>query len=268
MKRISKRDVILEAIIREYLKFGEPIGSSELQTRINLDMSPSTIRIYLKQLSQEGALVQLHVSSGRVPTQNALVEYWREKIDPSKTLALRSIQILEDCVQEYGLYCILEKNSRDTLKEIIEVSNRFLVLVFEKNEVILKHSDQVKRFLSNLIGCGMHELKNISAQVGLYELYDKLHQIFAHSHLLRSGENQLYAIAREYSDDSFIAPLLSTHFSLTLTEGVYFDGFVPSGCMAVKHLVSIEDEDADLFCFGKIDCDFEGFFINSSIQRK
>jgi len=264
MNKVSKRDIILESIIQEYLKFGMPIGSSELQLKMNLDMSPSTIRIYLKKLSEEGALVQLHVSSGRVPTNDALVEYWKEKIEPSKSLAISSIENVEDSVKEYGLFCVLEKNYKDTLREIVEVSDRFLVLVFEQNEVILKYSDQVKRFLSNLIGCDMRELKNISAQVGLYELYDKLHQIFAHSHLLRAGENEVYTIAKEREDNSFVNSLLSAQFSFSIKEGVYFDGFVPDGCMAIKQLATIEEEDAELFCFGTIDSDFEGFLNKSS----
>lgn len=267
MKKISKRDIILEAIIQEYLKFGEPIGSHELQTKINLEISPSTIRIYLKQLSQEGALVQLHVSSGRVPTNEALISYWKGKLEPAKTFEISSIQCIQDYVKEYGLFCTVEKSSRELLKEIVDVNKRFLVLVFNNHEVVLKYSDQVERFLSNLIGCEMRELKNISAQVGLYELFDKLHQIFAHSYLLKTGEDEVYAIAKEKKDSSFINSLLNSQFSFSLREGVYCDGFVPNGCLAIKHLATVEEDDVALFCFGKIESDFEGF-LNKTRSNK
>ncbi|WP_024955344.1 HrcA family transcriptional regulator [Sulfurospirillum arcachonense] len=259
MKRISKRDIILEAIIQEYLNSGEPIGSNELQMKIDMEISPSTIRIYLKKLSEEGALVQLHVSSGRVPTNDALINYWKDRLNPTKTLEISSIENMEDSVNEHGLFCIAQKSTREFFREIIEVSDRFLILSFDTQEVVLKYSEQVKRFLSNLIGCEIRELKNISAQVGLYELHDKLHQILSSFPILLAGESQLYEIAKEQEDRSFINQFLNYEFSFGLKEGVYFDGFVPNGCMAIKQLATIEENDANLFCFGKIDSDFESF---------
>jgi len=256
---VTKRDLILEAIIQEYLSSGEPIGSSELQKCMDIEISPSTIRIYLNRLSQEGALVQLHVSSGRVPTNDALVQYWMEKLNPLMPLEIQNIDKLQSSVDEYGLFCVAQKNSKEYLKEIIEVSDRFLILTFDTKEVVLKYTEQVYRFLLNLIGSEMRELKGISAQVGLYELYDKLHQILSSEPLLSVGENQLYEIAKEQRDRSFIEQLLNYEFSFGLKEGVYFDGFVPSGCLAVKQLATIEDEDASLFYFGEVGSDFESF---------
>jgi len=256
---VTKRDLILEAIIQEYLSSGEPIGSSELQKCMDIEISPSTIRIYLNRLSQEGALVQLHVSSGRVPTNDALVQYWMEKLNPLMPLEIQNIDKLQSSVDEYGLFCVAQKNSKEYLKEIIEVSDRFLILTFDTKEVVLKYTEQVHRFLLNLIGSEMRELKGISAQVGLYELYDKLHQILSSEPLLSVGENQLYEIAKEQRDRSFIEQLLNYEFSFGLKEGVYFDGFVPSGCLAVKQLATIEDEDASLFYFGEVGSDFESF---------
>ncbi len=256
---MTKRDLILEAIIQEYLSSGEPIGSSELQKCMDIEISPSTIRIYLNRLSQEGALVQLHVSSGRVPTNDALVQYWMDRLNPSMPLEIQNIDKLQSSVDEYGLFCVAQKNSKEYLKEIIEVSDRFLILTFDTKEVVLKYTEQVHRFLLNLIGSEMRELKGISAQVGLYELYDKLHQILSSEPLLSVGENQLYEIAKEQRDRSFIEQLLNYEFSFGLKEGVYFDGFVPSGCLAVKQLATIEDEDASLFYFGEVGSDFESF---------
>jgi heat-inducible transcriptional repressor len=256
---VTKRDLILEAIIQEYLSSGEPIGSSELQKCMDIEISPSTIRIYLNRLSQEGALVQLHVSSGRVPTNDALVRYWIDRLNPSLPLEIQNIDKLQSSVDEYGLFCVAQKNSKEYLKEIIEVSDRFLILTFDTKEVVLKYTEQVHRFLSNLIGSEMRELKSISAQVGLYELYDKLHQILSSEPLLSVGENQLYEIAKEQRDRSFIEQLLNYEFSFGLKEGIYFDGFVPSGCLAVKQLATIEDEDASLFYFGEVGSDFESF---------
>lgn len=259
MKKVSKRNLILEAIIQEYLHSGEPIGSNELQMKMDIEISPSTIRIYLKRLSEEGALNQLHVSSGRVPTNQALIDYWKEKLHPEDTLSISSLDNLQEQCKEHELFCIVEKTNRETFKELVEVSGRFLVLVFDSNEVVLKYSEQVQKFLSNLIGCEMRDLKNISAQVGLYELHDKLHQILSHSYVLKEGEDRVYEIARQIGNENFLSSMLNSQFSFGLKEGLYFDNFVPEGCLALKQSALVGDDDAALFCFGKIDSDFESF---------
>ena len=256
---MNKRDIILRAIIEEYLNNKEPIGSAELQMKMDISISPSTIRIYLKRLSEEGALAQLHVSSGRIPTKEALIEYWQNRLDTSSVLEIDSVETIESSLEEYELYCFVGKSTKDYLKEIIDVNKRYLILSFEEHEVVLKYSDKVERFLSSLVGCEIRELKNISAQVGLYELYDKLTQLINSSALLKAGEGRLYEIAKQVSDESFLDYLLDNEFALNLKDGVYFDGFVPNGCLALKQSALIEKEDAELFCFGTIDSNFESF---------
>ena len=110
-----------------------------------------------------------------------------------------------------------------------------------------------------MIGCEIRELKNISAQVGLYELYEKLEQLISTSAILKAGERRLYEIAKQVRDESFMKYLLDSEFALNLEDGVYFDGFVPSGCLALKQPAVIEEEDAELLCFGTIDSNFESF---------
>lgn len=268
MKRVSKRDAILNAIIKEYLKYKEPIGSSELQARMEIELSPSTIRIYLKELSEIGALVQLHVSSGRIPTYEALMRYWQKRLEPQEKLEITNLENLEESVLDFGLFCIAEKVEKNPLKALHVVNDKFLVLEFVHDEVVLKHTKQIERFLSNLVGCEIRELKSISAQVGLYELHDKLDQIFSHSHLMRSGEKEVYEIAREIENSSVVKMLLDSEFSFNLKYGIYFDGFVPSGCMGLKHAAKIGNDEADIFCFGKLESDFEGFLnqIRSDIE--
>ena len=108
----------------------------------------------------------------------------------------------------------------------------------------------------------MRELKDISAQVGLYELHEKLSAIFSQAPILREGERAMYSIAQDLQNDAFIQRFQTLHFVESITDGLYFDGFVPRGCMAIKQKAQLKDEDAtvDLFCFGRIESDFEDFF--------
>lgn len=77
--KIDKRDLILQGIISAYLEQNEPVGSSALCEKISEIFSQSipasTIRVYFKQLSDEGAITQLHISGGRIPTTHAMKYY-------------------------------------------------------------------------------------------------------------------------------------------------------------------------------------------------
>jgi heat-inducible transcriptional repressor len=62
---------ILEAIIDEYIKTGEPIGSKLLAARledIGIRVSSATIRNEMASLEQQGYLDHPHTSAGRIPT--------------------------------------------------------------------------------------------------------------------------------------------------------------------------------------------------------
>lgn len=262
MKKPSKQELILESIIQAYLKSKMPIGSSELQMKMTLGISPSTIRIYFKKLSEEGSLVQLHVSSGRVPTHRALQGYWQEKIDTKHPVSVKNIDRLKRSTNEHHLFCIVEKSSDAIFQEILAVQNRFLILVFDGQEVALKYNIKVEQFLNRFLGCSMRELKDIALQVGLYELHEKLSMIFQQAPLLKEGEKEMYAIAKELKNDTFIERFQRLHFVESIASGLYFDGFIPQGCMAVKQKVKFKDHDAtaDMFCFGRIESDFEDFF--------
>ena len=262
MKKIFIFFVILESIIQTYLRSKMPIGSSELQMHLTLDMSPSTIRIYFKKLSDVGYLAQYHVSGGRVPTQSALMGYWRDKIDTTKPIVLKNVDKIKHSTKEHQLFCVLEKSVDSTFKELINAQNRYLILVFDAHEVILRYNPKVEQFLGRFIGCEMKELKNISAQVGLYELHEKLVQIFSQAPIVKEGEKEMYAIAQEFHDEAFIRTFQSLHFIESMRDGLYFDGFIPQGCMAIKQKAKLKDEDyaVDLFCFGRIESNFEDFF--------
>lgn len=264
MKKLSKQELILESIIQQYLKSHMPIGSSELQMKLTLDMSPSTIRIYFKRLSDIGSLVQLHVSSGRVPTQQALMDYWRERINTNEPISIKNVDKVQKNTKKYNLFCMVERSSNDTFKELVCVQNRFLILVFDAQEVVLKYNAKVEQFLNRLVGCSMRELKDIAAQVGLYELHEKLSAIFAQSPLLKEGEQEMYAIAKEMHTDRFIQQFQKLHFLESLADGLYFEEVVPNGCMAIKRKATIQEDgtDAEIFCFGRLESDFESFFNN------
>ena len=62
---------VLEAIIREYVSNGSPVGSKVIADKSAESLSPATIRNCMADLENAGYLKQPHISAGRVPTDKA-----------------------------------------------------------------------------------------------------------------------------------------------------------------------------------------------------
>lgn len=76
MADLSDRQlVILKHLIDEYIDTAEPVGSSTLEQKYSLGVSPATIRNEMAALTETGYLKQPHTSAGRVPTSTALKLY-------------------------------------------------------------------------------------------------------------------------------------------------------------------------------------------------
>lgn len=65
MERIFK---ILEIIVDEYIRTGDPIGSKAIQEKLGFKVSSATIRNDMASLETQGYLDHPHTSAGRVPT--------------------------------------------------------------------------------------------------------------------------------------------------------------------------------------------------------
>ena len=59
---------ILQAIIRNYLETGEPVGSRTISKYTDLNLSSATIRNEMSDLEELGYIIQPHTSAGRIPS--------------------------------------------------------------------------------------------------------------------------------------------------------------------------------------------------------
>ena len=64
----ERQKIILEAIIRDYIRTAKPIASRELLEDLDLEISPATVRSEMVRLHELGYLEQPHTSAGRIPT--------------------------------------------------------------------------------------------------------------------------------------------------------------------------------------------------------
>ena len=69
---LSERKLkVLQAIISDYVRTAEPVGSRTLSKKPELDYSPATIRNEMADLEEMGYLTHPHTSAGRVPSDKA-----------------------------------------------------------------------------------------------------------------------------------------------------------------------------------------------------
>ena len=64
----ERKRKILNAIIRNYLDTGEPVGSRTISKYSDLKLSSATIRNEMSDLEELGYIVQPHTSAGRIPS--------------------------------------------------------------------------------------------------------------------------------------------------------------------------------------------------------
>lgn len=70
-----RQERILFAVIKEYIRTAEPVGSSAILNRYNPGCSSATIRNDMAELEAGGYITQPHTSAGRVPLDKAYRYY-------------------------------------------------------------------------------------------------------------------------------------------------------------------------------------------------
>ncbi|NLV16198.1 MAG: heat-inducible transcription repressor HrcA [Syntrophomonadaceae bacterium] len=71
----DRKRIILEAVIKDYVKTAEPVGSRAIAKKYNLGVSPATVRNEMADLEEMGFLEQPHTSSGRIPSESGFRYY-------------------------------------------------------------------------------------------------------------------------------------------------------------------------------------------------
>lgn len=64
----DRKKFILQAIVEDYIKNAEPVGSRSIAKKTGLNLSAATIRNEMCDLEEMGMLIQPHTSAGRIPS--------------------------------------------------------------------------------------------------------------------------------------------------------------------------------------------------------
>ncbi len=118
--QLSERKMkILQAIIGDFVKTAEPIGSRTLSKRYELGISPATIRNEMSDLEEMGFLTHPHTSAGRVPSMKAYRLYVDEMMSQHELPEEMKEQIASSL---YGNFYELEKTVEHAAKILSEIT--------------------------------------------------------------------------------------------------------------------------------------------------
>lgn len=66
---------VLRAIVQDYIRTAEPVGSRTVVKRYGFSLSPASIRTIMADLEEQGYVAQPHTSAGRIPTDKGYRAY-------------------------------------------------------------------------------------------------------------------------------------------------------------------------------------------------
>ena len=103
----ERKTKILNAIIRNYLETGEPVGSRTISKYTDLNLSSATIRNEMADLEELGYILQPHTSAGRIPSDKGyrfyvdhLMEEKNREVDDMKQFVIEHTEKMEQVLQK------------------------------------------------------------------------------------------------------------------------------------------------------------------------
>ena len=94
---------ILQAIIRNYLETGEPVGSRTISKYTDLNLSSATIRNEMADLEELGYILQPHTSAGRIPSDKGYrlyVDQMMQEKEEQLTQATQEVREMQEMLLE------------------------------------------------------------------------------------------------------------------------------------------------------------------------
>jgi heat-inducible transcriptional repressor len=95
-----RKDLVLTAIVENYIATGDPVASQAIARQQNREgMSAATVRNVMAELSESGYLEQPHTSAGRIPTAQAFryyVEQLLRRTSPRQALPQPTQEQIEE----------------------------------------------------------------------------------------------------------------------------------------------------------------------------
>ena len=135
---LSERKLkILQAIVSDFIRTAEPVGSRSISKNYDLGISPATIRNEMSDLEELGFLTHPHTSSGRVPSEKAYRLYVNEMMSKRELTEAEKGAITEELMSNVAELENLVKRAAHVLSEITNLTA--FALTPRKEEDTLKY---------------------------------------------------------------------------------------------------------------------------------
>lgn len=146
----ARKAAVLRAVVEEYVRTGEPVGSETIAEHAGLGVSSATIRNELAALEELGYLTHPHTSAGRIPTdlgyrhyvdslpaggrlreaqRRAIAGYFAEVMVDLEEVLKGSVQLLSRMTQYAGLAVPPSASEEPLVRlELIDMGPTVLIL--------------------------------------------------------------------------------------------------------------------------------------------
>ena len=159
MELDERKKKILQAVIRNYLETGEPVGSRTISKYTDLNLSSATIRNEMADLEEMGYILQPHTSAGRIPSDQGyrfyvdammaekerevveMKEMLVERQDKMETLLKQVAKVLAQNTQ-YATMISAPKTNKNKLKfiQLSKVDNHQILAVIVTEGNVIKNN--------------------------------------------------------------------------------------------------------------------------------
>ncbi len=238
----KKIEFILDELIKCYIKRKEPISSSLLKELAHLDISPSTIRGYFQNLEKNGLIKKEHISSGSYPSIKAMEFFWKREIPDN--LFIEDVESLKVKCREYDISAFVKIFENQLLNEVYNLNNKFIVLEFENDEMVIRYEPLIYDFLKSL---KMMYVKDLNLLFKKYKLKMLLKKIKNFQKNITLNEKLLYN-KFSYFDIK----------NLNQVNNMKID--YENKILIKRFLVNNTDKELEIFIIGDIYTDFISLF--------
>lgn len=123
----ARKMEILRAVVTDYVKTAQPVGSRTIARRYKMGFSPATIRNEMADLEEMGYLLQPHTSAGRIPSQKGYRYYVDE--------LMQEIQLNDD--EKKRIYGVFSFEKMREIENIIRQTSQLVSSLTNYTSLIL-----------------------------------------------------------------------------------------------------------------------------------
>lgn len=199
----DRKRFILQAIVEDYIKNAEPVGSRSIAKKTGLNLSAATIRNEMCDLEEMGMLIQPHTSAGRIPSNagfrfyvdNLMHKYQMTalEIDRLRAAMFNRVRELDNVIKEVSsafssvtnlpTFAMLPVNKSGAVKSVklVNIDGRTIMVIVTDSSGLIKNKllrvrrvvtdeevEKLNRVINdNLSGLDMSGYMNLDNVIGI-----------------------------------------------------------------------------------------------------